>query len=111
MFSSLNSTSISMSWTRPRFSLSTDVYWAELSRLVGDERQLCPMVEDYKLKRTTSISAEFTDLHAFSIYKVNLTIVVPDGIYFTLTDDTAEFTTMILGNVMVLLKITNYYLP
>lgn len=99
MLSPLNATYISISWTQPEYSLPTDVYWVELRRLVGDERQLCPMVEDYKFIRAPGISnVEFADLHEFSIYQINITTsIAKSEMNVTLTDDTAEFTTLIVG--------------
>ena len=94
--SSLTSTSVTISWTQPPFSLPMDEYRVELRRVTG-ARQLCQVVEDYRSKMITGISTvEFTNLQEFSIYNVTITATLPSGFNVTLTP-TVEFTTNAAG--------------
>ena len=99
-FSSLTSTSVTISWTQPPFSLPMDEYRVELRRVTGP-RQLCTMVEDNTSKMTTGISTvELTNLHEFSIYNVTITVTLQSGFNATLTP-TVEFTTKAAGMIIL----------
>ena len=99
-FSSLTSTSVTISWTQPPFSLPMDEYRVELRRVTG-ARKLCTMVEDNTSKMTTGISTvELTNLHEFSIYNVTITVTLQSGFNATLTP-TVEFTTKAAGMIIL----------
>ena len=107
-FSSLTSTSVTISWTQPLFSLPMDEYRVELRRVTGP-RQLCTMVEDNTSKMTTTgiSTVEFTNLHEFSIYNVTITVTLQSGFNATLTP-TVEFTTKAAGMIILYNVVATY---
>ena len=109
--SSLTSTSVTISWTQPPFSLPMDEYRVDLRRVTG-ARQLCQEVEDCKPKMTTSgastLSVDFSSLREFSIYQVTILVITTSGFNATLTP-TVEFTTRAAGMDMRTLHIVINY--
>ena len=96
---SLTATSVSISWIQPPYSLLMDVYKVELrgetSRGIGE---LCAETQDYEFMEVTGPTAGFTDLMAFSVYTITITVIsLSDGFTPTLRLTHSEFTTMEAG--------------
>ena len=110
ILSSLTSTSVTISWTQPPFSLPMDEYRVELRR-VTDARQFCQEVRDFKSKVATrsasTLSVDFSNLHEFSIYQVTILVTTTSGYNATLRP-TVEFTTKAIGMTIIRIYTLNY---
>ena len=95
--SSLTTTSVSITWTQPEFSLPVMNYTVSLTRVTGSGQVLCPSVMDNRPPVTTMAtvtSMEFTGLQEFSTYTVTVTARFSAFGLITQTPTSMDFTTL-----------------
>ena len=103
---SLTSTSVTITWTQPEFSLPVINYTVSLLRVTGHDQALCTAYMDVKPPVTTMANAtsmNFMDLQEFSKY--NVTVNAWFSASFSNSPKTVitEFTTLSAGNYVRLI--------
>ena len=98
---SLTSTSVTITWTQPEFSLPVISYTVSLSRVTGSGQALCTGYMDTRPSVTTMAnvtSMNFIDLQEFSKY--NVTVTARFNVTFSNSPKTVsmQFTTPSAGN-------------
>jgi hypothetical protein len=75
IISSLNATSVTISWTQPDSSPPVIEYIVSPARVVqGNGTLICPMARDLRQETTTNTSASFNDLQESSIYTTSVVV-------------------------------------
>ena len=98
---SLTSTSVTINWTQPEFSLPVINYTVSLLRVTGHDQALCNAYMDVRSPVTTMASVtsmNFMDLQKFSKY--NVTVTAKFSVAFSNSPKTVstQFTTPSAGN-------------
>ena len=90
-------TSVTITWIQPEFSLPVLDYKVSLTRVIGSGQVLCPSVIDSKPPVTTMAnvtSIEFTGLQEFSTYTVTVIARFDAFDLITRTPTSMDFTTL-----------------